>query len=302
MSKIVYYLSPSSFCFGVKRSIDQLNDIIKKHTGEKIFCIHALVHNPKVTKEFESKGIIFIEEISEVEDNNSIIIFSAHGTNRKIIQQAKIKYKEVYNLECPFVSKIYTEVDNFLQKWISKFLYIGKENHQEGKNIIEYIRYRRGEVVICEKKEQIHEILYNKTEIFAILSQTTLNFEYVKNMIEDIQQKYPNIQIPKLSDVCKATYERQTVVIENLDKFETFIVIGGKESNNTKELYSIGIKNNKKSFFGESLSDILKYPEEELFEHDHIAITWWASTPEEDIRDVFEYFKNNWYETKTLTL
>ena len=53
--KVVYYLSPSSFCFGVKRSIDQLNDIIQKHPGAKIFCIHALVHNPKVTKEFENK-------------------------------------------------------------------------------------------------------------------------------------------------------------------------------------------------------------------------------------------------------
>jgi|GEM_PF-1630037 len=53
--KTVYYLSPSSFCFGVKRSIDQLHDIIAKHPKEKIFCVHALVHNPKVTKEFTEK-------------------------------------------------------------------------------------------------------------------------------------------------------------------------------------------------------------------------------------------------------
>jgi len=55
MSKIVYYLTPSSFCFGVKRSIDQLNEVISHHPDEKIFCIHALVHNPKVTKDFEKQ-------------------------------------------------------------------------------------------------------------------------------------------------------------------------------------------------------------------------------------------------------
>lgn len=138
--KTVYYLSPSSFCFGVKRSIDQLNDIIQKHPGEKIFCIHALVHNPKVTNEFENKGIVFVEHLEEVKNTDAIIIFSAHGTNRKIIDEAKKTYTAVYNLECPFVTKIYTEVDTFLQKEIRKFVYIGKENHQEGGNIITDIR------------------------------------------------------------------------------------------------------------------------------------------------------------------
>jgi len=91
--------------------------------------------------------------------------------------------------------------------------------------------------------------------------------------LEAIKQKYPKALLPMISDVCKATYERQEVVIQNLDKFETFIVIGGKESNNTKELYNIGIKNHKKSFYGESLEDILENSEEELFANTTVAIT-----------------------------
>lgn len=106
-----------------------------------------------------------------------------------------------------------------------------------------------------------------------MLSQTTLNFAYVQDIFEEIKKQYPNASLPVLSDVCKATYERQTVVLQNLKKFNTFIVIGGKESNNTKELYNIGVENNKKSFYGESLDDILQYPEEELFANDSVAIT-----------------------------
>lgn len=302
MSKIVYYLSPSSFCFGVKRSIDQLNDIVAKHPGEKIFCIHALVHNPKVTQEFEDKGVFFVEEINEVKNTNAIIILSAHGTNRKIIDQAKAKYKTVYNLECPFVTKIYTEVDNLLKKGISKIVYIGKEHHQEGKNVVEYIRYKWREVYVCEKQENIQDIPYLKKDVFGVLAQTTLNFVHVQTIIEEIKQQYINAELPILSDVCKATYERQTVVLQNLDKFDSFIVIGGKESNNTKELYSIWRENNKKSFYGESLKDIIQYPETELFAYERVAITGGASTPIEDIKAVFEWYRNHGYEAKIVEL
>ena len=92
---------------------------------------------------------------------------------------------------------------------------------------------------MCEKQENIQDIPYLKKDVFGVLAQTTLNFVHVQTIIEEIKQQYINAELPILSDVCKATYERQTVVLQNLDKFDSFIVIGGKESNNTKELYSI---------------------------------------------------------------
>ncbi len=298
--KTVYYLSPSSFCFWVKRSIDQLNDIVVKHSKEKIFCVHALVHNPKVTKEFERQWVIFVEHMEDIVYDNAVVVFSAHGTNRSILEDAKKRFMAVYNLECPFVTKIYTEVDVFIQAGITTFFYIGKENHQEGKNIVEYIISKWGTPYVFQDKASLPKI--DPDTRFAVLSQTTLNFAYVQEMLEEIKREYPDASLPALSDVCKATYERQTVVVQNLDKFEAFVVIWGKESNNTKELYNIGVKNNKKSFYGESLEDILQYPEEGLFASDTVAITWWASTPIEDIKEVFDYFKNHGYEPKILEL
>lgn len=300
MDKIVYYLQPSSFCFGVKRSIDQLHEIIKKHPNEHIFCIHALVHNPKVSNEFKQLWVTFVESIDEVKDTNAVIIFSAHGTNRAILAQAQNTYKAVYNLECPFVSKIYTEVDNFIREWITTFMYIGKENHQEGKNILNYITSQWGTSYVISDKDTIPVI--DSTIPFAVLSQTTLNFEYVQEILQDIQKQYPHAKAPLASDVCKATYERQTVVLQNLWLFDTFIVIGGKESNNTKELAEIGKVHHKQTFYGESLKDIIQYPESELFAHTRVAITWWASTPREDIQEVFEYYTKRGYTPKICTL
>ena len=71
---------------------------------------------------------------------------------------------------------------------------------------------------------------------FVVLSQTTLNYEFVKNLSTEIQKIYPDAIFPPLTDICKATYDRQTVIIQHQDKFDTLVVIGGKQSHNTQEL------------------------------------------------------------------
>ncbi len=298
--KTVYSLQPSSFCFGAERSISKLAVIVHNHPNTPIYCIHSLVHNPKVAQKLESQGVVFVESLDEVKDPDAIIVFSAHGINRNILQEAKEKFSAVYNLECPFVTKIYIEADEFVKNGIDTFFYIGKEHHQEGKNIVDYIRSQWATVFVFQAKEDIPKIQENTK--LAVLSQTTLNFADVQGIIKKIRKAYPNANIPNQSDVCKATYDRQAVILQNLDKFDTFIVIWGKESNNTKELYSIGLKNNKLTFYGESLDDILQYPHDELLTNEKVAVTGWASTPQKDIQDVIDFFVANGYDEKALTL
>ena len=67
--------------------------------------------------------------------------------------------------------------------------------------------------------------MYPKTASFGVLSQTTLNFTQVKELIQLIKNSYPQAQVPALGDVCKATYERQTVILQYLEKFDTLVVI-----------------------------------------------------------------------------
>lgn len=293
-----YYLKPSSFCFGVKRSIEELIKIIEKHTNDKIFCIHALVHNPKITKYFIDRGIVFVENIQEVLDKNAVIVFSAHGINRKIFNDASKLFKATYNLECPFVSKIYNEINHFIWQWIKQFLYIWKEWHQEAKNVIENIVFQWWIVHNIIKKEDISTI--NFSGPFAILSQTTLNFNLIQELIKEIKIKFPEAILPKSSDICKATYERQGVIKKFSSDFNTLVVIWWKESSNTKELYEIWQQENKIVFFGEWLSDLLNNPEFINQEKNNIAITGGASTPIEDILDVLDWYEKKWYIKKIL--
>jgi 4-hydroxy-3-methylbut-2-enyl diphosphate reductase len=138
---------------------------------------------------------------------------------------------------------------------------------------------------------------------FMVLSQTTLNYDHVKSVIDQIKQTYPHAQIPPLTDICKATRERQTVILQNIDKFDSLIVLWGKESHNTKELYNLGIQHNKHTVRGEHMQEILDtHSLEEFLTYDRLAITWWASTPESDIRDLFKLFVSHGYQPKVLNL
>jgi 4-hydroxy-3-methylbut-2-en-1-yl diphosphate reductase len=294
----VYYLKPSSFCFWVKRSVEELIKIIDTHVGENIYCIHALVHNPKITNYFIQRGIFFVENIDEVLDKNAIVVFSAHGITRKIFEQAQDSFKKVYNLECPFVSKIYNEISWYMGQWIYSFVYIGKEWHQEAKNVVDHIIYKGGKVFTLMNMEDISRIPFSDS--FAILSQTTLNFAMIQVLITKIQEQFPLAIVPKVSDICKATYERQGVIKKFHSVFDTLVVIWGKESSNTKELCLIGKELGKQVFFWESLWDLLENQDFLWQNIVHVAVTWWASTPIEDILDVLDWYKKKWYEEKIL--
>ena len=164
-----------------------------------------------------------MEHIEEVPSADAVVVFSAHGINRQILAEAQQRFKAVYNLECPFVSRIYTEAQSYLKQGITHFIYIGKANHQEGKNVVEYIRSQGANVDVILSEEEIKNLTL--PNVFAVLSQTTLNFAQVESLLTYIKTTYPQAVLPKISDVCRATYERQTVIQTSLDKFDTLTVI-----------------------------------------------------------------------------
>ncbi len=299
--RTISYLTPSSFCRWVEKSLKDLDRVIAKHPDDEIYCIHAIVHNPGVTKSYIDRGVRFVESIDEITNPDAVVTFSAHGTNRTILDEAKKRFKAIYNLECPLVTKIYKEIDMYMKKGITTFLYIAKEDHQEAKNVQQYAIDQGATIYLFKQVEHIPTWL--EDTLFMVLSQTTLNYDHVKSVIEQIQQRYPHAQIPPMTDICKATRERQTVILQNLDAFQSLIVLWGKESHNTKELYNLWIQHNKHTVRGEHMQEILDtHNLEEFFKYDRLAITGWASTPESDIRSLFKLFVSHGYEPKVLNL
>ena len=108
----IYLANPRGFCAGVDRAIEIVERAIEKH-GSPIYVRHEVVHNKYVVDNLKSEGAIFVEELSEIDQIDRPVIFSAHGVPKSVPKEAEKLNLLYYDATCPLVSKIHREVENF---------------------------------------------------------------------------------------------------------------------------------------------------------------------------------------------
>ena len=125
----IYLASPRGFCAGVKRAIEIVEKAINKY-GAPVYVRHEIVHNKQVVDELREKGAIFVDELSDVKDNNRPVIFSAHGVPKSVPEEARLKNLSYVDATCPLVSKVHRESEQLHKNGYEIFL-IGHKNHPE---------------------------------------------------------------------------------------------------------------------------------------------------------------------------
>ena len=116
------------FCAGVVNAIDIVELSIQKF-GTPLYVRHAIVHNTSVIKDFESRGVIFIEELQDVPDDQ-VVVFSAHGTAPDVYESAKKRGLQIIDATCPLVTKVHRQARRYSERGVHTVL-IGHRGHQE---------------------------------------------------------------------------------------------------------------------------------------------------------------------------
>ena len=242
----------SGFCFGVNRSIKIANELL--NSGKKICTLGKIIHNPLVVKELSDKGAKIINHPCMLPDNNTLIIRS-HGVSNEIFNYIKNNTIDYVDATCPFVKKIHQIVKNHSEK-CDVLLAAGDENHPE---MIGIRSYFDGESYVFKNLNDLKKTIENHPKIkekkLLIVSQTTFSVEKWKKCVDFAKLYLTNALI--FDTICKTTILRQKEAEELSKKCDLVIVIGGKESSNTKKLYDICSKNTD-TFLVESKNDILK--------------------------------------------
>ena len=128
MVKKIILVKPRGLCAGVERALTIL-DLAVKQTRGQVYCRHEIVHNKKVVKEFEERGVKFVEDINQIPDGATVVL-SAHGTSPKLLVQVKQKNLKIIDAVCPLVTKVHNEAKRFSEAGYF-VLYIGHKNHPE---------------------------------------------------------------------------------------------------------------------------------------------------------------------------
>ena len=272
----------SGFCNGVKYTVDKAREIL--NGNETIYSLGDIVHNEVVIDELKKKGLIVKKVIDEI-PNNSKVIIRAHGESIDVYKKAKDKNIKLIDLTCGKVKLIHNKI---LNKENSYVIIIGKANHPE---TIAHKSYSDTSFVI-ERFNDINEAYNNYLnsgkKLVYIVAQTTFNSDLFDELVNKIKEVFSTvIEVDKT--ICNATSIRQEETKEIAKVVNKMIIIGGKNSSNTKELEMVAKNYCSKCYLIQTKDDL----NEEMFNYsDKVGITAGASTPEIVINDVVNYIES----------
>jgi 4-hydroxy-3-methylbut-2-enyl diphosphate reductase len=274
----------SGFCFGVKRAMDMVYGLAEKNPDKKIYSYREIIHNPQEVKKLEEKGIDIIYDLNKVNDN-SIVMVSTHGITPVERENLKKRNINFIDTTCPYVKKIHHVVEK-LSRDNYDILIIGDKHHLEVKGILGYC-YNKGKVI--SSFSDIKKIKPgNKT---GVVAQTTQDIDRYKKIIFNIINKLfktKQVEVRVFNTICDATYKRQKETIEIARKADVVIIIGGRNSANTKRLYKLSRKILKDVYLIETADEIKK----KWFKNKKVlGISAGASTPDWIIKDVVKKIK-----------
>ena len=213
----VILASLRGFCAGVIRAID-IVDLALAKLSAPIYVRHEIVHNEHIKRDFESRGVIFVDELNEVPDGNCVIL-SAHGSEVRVFEEAKKRSLAVVDATCPLVIKVHLEMIGAWKKGY-KVIYIGHKGHQEVIGAMSHLP--SDSCFLVGSINDVENLSKDIRKIF-IATQTTLSVDDTKDIIEALKKKYKEVLLPGAQDICYATQNRQDAVKE-LAKVSDYIV------------------------------------------------------------------------------
>jgi 4-hydroxy-3-methylbut-2-enyl diphosphate reductase len=277
--------NPRGFCAGVDRAISIVERALDLF-GAPIYVRHEVVHNKFVVNGLKQRGAIFVDEISEVPDDNTVI-FSAHGVSKSVRQEAKTRELKVFDATCPLVTKVHMEVSRVSRKNIECIL-IGHAGHPEVEGTMGQYSSESAGIYLVESPQDVANLVVKNPQKLYFCSQTTLSVDDTLDVIDALRAKFPDIEGPRKDDICYATQNRQDAVREIADKVYLMLVVGAKNSSNSNRLKELASKIGVTSYLIDTADDI---DTDWLQGINKVGVTAGASAPAVLIMQVVEALK-----------
>jgi len=195
-----------------------------------VYCYHEIVHNQRVVDRFRARGVVFVDDIAEVPPGRPIML-SAHGSAPEVVAAARASGGYVVDAVCPLVTKVHHEVKVRAGKGY-RIVYIGHEGHEEA---VGTMAVAPEAVHRVETVEEVAALPAFEQPV-ALLAQTTLSHRDWADVAAATRRRFPDVWVPGRSDLCYATTNRQTALLEIAPRADAMVVIGSANSSNTRAL------------------------------------------------------------------
>ncbi len=282
-AKKLILLSPRGFCAGVVRAIDVVKIALGLY-GAPIYVRKEIVHNKHVVEELRSVGARFVDELDEV-PSGARVIFSAHGVSPAVREAAKDRGLQVIDATCPLVTKVHLEAIKFARQGYTIVL-IGHNGHEE-------VEGTMGEapanIKLVETIEDVDRLVVDDPSKVAHLTQTTLSLDETSHIVARLKERFPEIVAPKSQDICYATENRQVAVKAIAPLCDLLLVVGSRNSSNSRRLVEVCQKSGVPAYLIDDLSELQP---QWLEGRNSVAITAGASAPETLVQQLIDGLQN----------
>jgi len=258
----------SGFCSGVKRAISLAMEASKE---KNVYCLGPLIHNKEVVENLKEKGVIVCEKIDDIP--SGIVIFRSHGVTPEDYIKAKEKGLTIVDGTCPIVARV-GQIAKGLKDEGYCVVVFGEEHHPEVKGIVGYAK----DAIVVSSKNEASKI---KEKKIGLVSQTTQSLSSYNEIIGELLKNTYELKV--YNTICKAVLRLFKNSIALAKRSDLFLVIGGKNSANTKRLFLLTKRINPNTFHIEDSSSIKK---KWLTGVSKIGITGGTSTPPLVIKNV----------------
>ena len=276
---------PIGYCFGVKNTLDNVKKLANNNPTKDIVLFSAPVHNKNALDDLLKIGNIFmLKDYKKKKNNDSILVFSAHGHTSKQEQFAKENGFKIYDSICPFLmfrnKSVLKDIDSF-----DKIYVIGDEKHPETESLLSL---KQG--IVCLKPN--NKIILEKDDLSKVLViyQSTINVDSFNLLNEELKKTFKKLTVISVCPECANRFN-------NLDKIafnqnDLIIIVGDKTSANTTSLFEKAKTklDSKRVLFILNVDELKKVPLP--ININNIYLTSGTSASLEDVTSISNYLEN----------
>jgi len=255
----------AGFCMGVRRAVETTLEVIRKEdTGVSTFG--PLIHKPQVLKLWEERGVRVLREIPEKESGT--VIIRAHGVPPVDKEKLRLAGARIEDATCLHVVKVQVIIKKYLKQGYATVI-IGDRNHAEVEGLMGFA----GSLgLVVSNLEDVNSLQLEGP--YIIVSQTTQDETIFEDLSQLILKRFPGGRV--FNTICDATHKRQEEVRSLCKDVEAMVVVGGKNSANTKRLAEIAEDMGCPVFLVETEDEL---DLEEVSKYECVGVTAGASTP-----------------------
>lgn len=252
-------------CYGVERALGMAEKAADE-ARKPVNTLGPLIHNPLVVNDLERIGVGTASNVSEVEEGTLII--RAHGVVPSVVEDARTRGLDVLDATCPYVKKVHNAAERLVREGY-QLIVVGESGHPEVEGIMGHAGDDAHVVSVPGDLDAI-----DLSRKVGVVVQTTQTPGALADVVAELSKRTMDLRV--INTICSATQERQDSAVELARRVDAMIVVGGKNSGNTRRLAEICTAACPKTHHIEDASEI----EAAWFDGvSHIGVTAGASTP-----------------------